>query len=232
MIRFYGRLLVLALPFTLITLAEAQEAGFTPLFNGNDLTGWRYGKEILHRQTETPDGRFSVSGGTIIIARKDKEGKSPAKDLITIREFTKDFILKVEFKAAQESIASVTVRNQAFPVGDFLRRGEYKQLKSFKTDGWNELEVTVKMAAYAAGRRLSESDHLEASFQNGKAVVKVNGQSVDPNRVIIQIEGYSKINGEGAGAYQGVPMATKGHVGIRTNSGKMEFRNIRFRELP
>ena len=53
----------------------------------------------------------------------------------------------------------------------------------------------------------------------------------DPNRVIIQIEGYSKINGEGAGAYQGAAMATKGHVGISTGSGKMEFRNLRFREF-
>jgi hypothetical protein len=232
MIRFFGRLVALTLPLLIVGLAEAQESGFHALFNGTDLTGWRYGKEILHRQTETPDGRFSVTGGTIVLARKDKEMKSPVKELITFREFTKDFNLKVEFKATQESIGAVTVRNYPFPVGDFLRRGEHKHLKNFKTDGWNELEVTIKMAAYADGRRLTESDQLEAGFQNGKAVAKVNGKSVDPNRVIIQIEGSPKINGEVLGGYAGVPLPSKGPVGLRSNSGKIEFRNIRFREIP
>src|SRR4051812_33911660 len=39
------------------------EDGFTPLFNGKDLTGWTYKptpKESLEGKTETADGRISV----------------------------------------------------------------------------------------------------------------------------------------------------------------------------
>lgn len=232
MMRLSIRMLVLIMPLAFVALAEGQEANFTPLFNGTDLTGWRYGKEILQRQTESPDGRFSVSGGVIVIARKDKEGKAPPKDLFTVREFSKDFVLKLEFKAAQESIAYVTVRNIVLPVGDFIRRGEQTHLKKvFKNDDWNEFEITVKMAAHAEGRKLTDSDNLEAGFQNGKATAKVNGRTVDPNHVYIQIEGYPKVNGEGLAPYV-YHVATKGQIGIRSGSGKIEFRNIRFRELP
>ena len=220
---------VLSLAFA--GLAPAAEPGFTPLFAGNnDLTGWRYVKDVLN-QTETVDKRFFVAGGAIVLAAKDKEGKKDLRELFAVREFARDFILRLEFKAAQEAIGSVTIRNTAIPVGDFVRRGEQKQLKKFKNDDWNELEVVVKMAAHAEGRRLTESDTLEAGFQNGKATAKLNGRVIDPNRVVIQIEGYPKVNDESMQSFP-VALATKGFVGLRTGSGKIEFRNIRFKELP
>jgi hypothetical protein len=231
MIKTYGRALVLSLPFLLAGVVLAQEPGFTPLFDGAELTGWRYGKEVLHRANETPDKRFTVLEGYIRLNAKDKDGKKDVRELLTVREFSKDFVLKLEFKAAQEAIGSVVIRNAAIPVGDFIRRNDQRQLKKFQTDGWNELEVTVKMAAYAEGRRLTDSDHLEASFTNGKATARVNGRVVDPNRTVIQIEAYPKINGEALTSYP-VAVATKGQVGLRSGSGKMEYRNIRFKELP
>jgi hypothetical protein len=232
MLRFPIRVLVLIVPLTFVALAEGQDSNFTPLFNGTDLTGWRYGKEILQRQTETPDGRYSTSGNSIVIARKDKDGKSPTKELFAVRDFTKDFVLKLEFKAAQESIAYVTIRNYPIPVSDFVRRGEQPHLKkSFKSDDWNEFEITVKMAAHADGRKLTDSDNLETTFQNGKASAKINGRTIDPNRVLVQIEGYPRINGQAMTSYAHA-LPSKGQVGIRTGSGKIEFRNLRFRELP
>jgi hypothetical protein len=219
------------LSFAVAGWAAAAEPGFTPLFEGkNDLTGWRYVKDILS-QGETADKRFYVAGGSIVMAAKDKDGKKDVRDLFAVREFTRDFTLRLEFKASQEAIGSVTIRNTAIPVGDFIRRGEQKQLKNFRNDDWNVLEVVVKMAAHAEGRRLTESDTLEAGFQNGKATAKLNGRVIDPNRVVIQIEGYPKVNDEPLTSFP-VALATKGNVGLRTGSGKIEFRNIRFKEMP
>jgi hypothetical protein len=218
------------LPLAFAGFAVAAEPGFTDL-QGNDLTGWRYVKDALNGQSETADKRFLSAGGVIVLAAKDKDGKKDVRELFSVREFARDFILKLEFKAAQESIGSVTIRNTAIPVGDYIRRGEQKQLKKFNTDGWNELEVLVKMAAHAEGRRLSESDTLEAGFLGGKAVARLNGRVIDPNRVVIQIEGYPKVNGEPLTSFP-VAIATKGNVGIRTGSGRLEFKNIRFKELP
>lgn len=223
---------LLLVPLALPALAAGDSSGFTPLFTGTDLTGWRYGKELLHRQTETSDKRFSVSGGVLNLASKDKNGQKPHKDLLCVREFSKDFVLRLEFKADQEAICSVLVRNQAFPVADFGRRGEQKQLKNFKKDDWNELEVTVKMKAHAEGRYLNDSDNLEAGFSNGKAWAKVNGRTVDPNGTALHVLASVKINGEPMN-YQGwmVHVVSKGQVGIRTNTGKFQFRNIAFKEL-
>ena len=229
MLRIHSRIALLVLPVTLTTLAFAQGQEAALIQNGN-LGGWRYGKELV-KEAETPDKRFYLGDGSLIMAAKDKDGKKDVQNLIATREFAKDFVLKLEFKAAQEATGAVTIRNTPFPVGDFIRRNEQKQMKNFKNDGWNELEITVKMAAHAEGRRLTDSDTLEAGFQNGKATARVNGRVVDPNRVVIQIEGHAKVNGETLANYP-VALATKGQVGLRTGSGKIEFRNIRFRELP
>ena len=232
MMRSLCRLLGLTLPLTFTALAIGQEPVFTPLFNGTDLSGWHLGKEVLHKQPETPDKRFYAAGGILVLASKDKDGNKGGKHLVALREFSKDFILKLEFKASQEAKAYLTVRNVQIPVGDYLRIGEQKHLKKvFKNDDWNELEVTVKMVAHADGRRMTDADHLEVSFQNGKATAKVNGKSVDPNGISIWIEGSARVNGVHLQHYP-VHLITRGHVGLKSDDGKIEFRNIRFRELP
>ena len=45
------------------------EEGYVALFNGKDLSGWRYGKKgrtALEGKTETPDRRFKVKDGAIV----------------------------------------------------------------------------------------------------------------------------------------------------------------------
>ncbi|MGE3807784.1 MAG: hypothetical protein AB7K24_24230, partial [Gemmataceae bacterium] len=174
MLRLHRMLFGLVLAGALAAPAVAwPEPSFIPLFEGNDLTGWRSGKTILHRVTESPEGRFAVSGSILTINSRDKDGKKDAREIYTVRELARDFVLKLEFKASQEATASVSVRGTSIPIADFIRRNEQRQLKSFRTDGWNEREITVKMAAHAEGKRLKDTDTLEASFQNGKAVAKV-----------------------------------------------------------
>jgi len=123
------------------------EEGFQPLFNGKDLTGWLYpGKKgmALDGKTETPDKRFEVKDGVVVANAKDASGKGGIKDLYTVKEFDKDFILKLEFRAASKADSGVYIRGPQLQVRDFIRRNEQKQLTKFKNDDWNELEITVK----------------------------------------------------------------------------------------
>jgi hypothetical protein len=118
------------------------EKGYTSLFNGKDLTGWRYpgaqGK-AQKGKTETPDKRIQVKAGIIVV----NVGKG-IKDLYTTRNYDKDFHLKLEFRAAPRADSGVYIRGTQLQVRDYPTVGLYKNLKSFKKGGWNELDITVK----------------------------------------------------------------------------------------
>ena len=51
------------------------EEGFVSLFNGKDLSGWRYGKEDLSGKTETADKRFTVENGIIVLTASTIVGR-------------------------------------------------------------------------------------------------------------------------------------------------------------
>jgi len=150
----WTRSLALALLLVLGTAGAEQagddfkvEPGYTLLFNGKDLSGWKYlptPKEGLDGKTETADQRFSVQDGAIVAAAKDKAGKGGIKDLYTTRDFPNDFHLKLEFRAGEKADSGVYLRGKQLQVRDYLRRGEQRQLTRYKNDGWNELDITVQ----------------------------------------------------------------------------------------
>src|SRR5690349_2143275 len=70
------------------------EEGYKSLFNGKDLTGWRLGKLDLAGKTTTPNKKWHVDDGVIVI---DSGGGG---DIYTSADFNKDFHLKLEFRAA------------------------------------------------------------------------------------------------------------------------------------
>jgi 3-keto-disaccharide hydrolase len=122
------------------------EPGYVSLFNGKDLTGWQYpGKkgEALDGKMETADKRFEVKDGIIVANAKDSAGKGGIRDLFTIKEFDKNFNLKLEFRAGPKADSGVYIRGPQLQVRDFIRRNEQKQLTKFKNDDWNELDITV-----------------------------------------------------------------------------------------
>src|SRR2546425_11999840 len=94
------------------------EEGYTLLFNGKDLTGWRYAgsKEMLEGKTETSDKRFQVVEGVIVANEKDANGKGGIKDLYTLRDFNNNFHLKLEFRASLKSDSGVYLRGPQLQV--------------------------------------------------------------------------------------------------------------------
>ena len=148
--RWPGLALLLGILFTMTELGRADdfkiEEGYKSLFNGKDLTGWRYpgakGRD-MDGQTETPDKRVTVEEGAIVMNEKDSKGKGGIRDLYTSKSFDKDFHLKLEFRAGAKADSGVYIRGPQLQVRDFIRRGEQKQLKKFKNDDWNELDITV-----------------------------------------------------------------------------------------
>lgn len=122
------------------------EEGYTSLFNGKDLSGWRYPGakgRAMDGKTETPDQRITVADGVIVMNEKDNKGKGGIRELYTSQSFDKDFHLKLEFRAGLKADSGVYIRGPQLQVRDFIRRGEQKQMKKFKNDDWNELDIVV-----------------------------------------------------------------------------------------
>jgi hypothetical protein len=230
-----GRPLVFA--FCLLGLAMSAasagdakpEPGFVSLFNGKDLTGWKYYKETnLDGKTETADKRFTVTGGVIVA----NEGKG-IKDLYTVSDYNKDFILRMQFRASLKSDSGVYVRGPQLQVRDYIRRGERKQLKKFKNDDWNDLEIVVKggiVKTVVNGKSMTDKDTLQVTVKDGKPSAVLNGTMVDVNKIEVSIGAVAKCycNGEFLEDMP-IPMKSASGIGLQAETGKFEFRNIRIK---
>ncbi len=212
--------------------AGDTEPGFTSLFNGKDLTGWVYkgSKEDLTGKTETADKRFTVEKGAIVA----QEGKG-IKDLYTVKSFSKDFQLKMEFRASLKSDSGVYVRGQQLQVRDYIRRNERPQLKGkFKDDDWNSLDITVKAGVIVSkvnGKDLAASDAFELSIKNGQPTAKLNGKDVDVKDISVKNSIIAKYYCNNV-FLEDMVVPAAGGIGVQAETGKFEFRNIRIKELP
>jgi hypothetical protein len=149
--------LLLSLALVSFTCALADdfkpEEGFTVLFNGKDLTGWEYGPvpvtkkpiiEKLDGKTATKDKVFEVSDGLIVASGKK------VMALYTAKEYNQDFQFKVEFRTSTENKknnSGIYIRGpqlQLDAVTEGGLTGVFRKLTKFKTDDWNEIEITVK----------------------------------------------------------------------------------------
>ena len=122
----------------------AAKPGTVELFNGKDLTGWGYKTgERFDGKTDSDDKRFSAKDGMIVVNAATPENKG-IKQLWTTQEFPKDFVLRLEFRAAVNADSGLFVRKPQLQVRDYLVAGPYKKLEKYKAQDWNEIIVIVK----------------------------------------------------------------------------------------
>ena len=121
------------------------EPGFISLINGKDLTGWGYKPdEKFDGKTEASDGRYTAKDGMIVVNDFDAAKGPHLRQLYTTQEFPKNFILKLEFRASVNADSGIFIRQPQLQCRDYLVAWPYKNLKSYKPQDWNLIEVTVK----------------------------------------------------------------------------------------
>ncbi|QDT08428.1 GDSL-type esterase/lipase family protein [Planctomycetes bacterium K23_9] len=146
------------------------EAGYESLFNGKDLSGWRFlptteqmkkGRERwlsrdknapvwpivteelqFDNKASTPAGRYVAKNGRLVVTTPP-EGRK-IQQLWTTKEFAGDFRLVLEFRATPNADSGVFLRQPQLQCRDFALAGPYKKLKNYKAQDWNELVVEVK----------------------------------------------------------------------------------------
>ena len=191
------------------------EPGFVSLFNGHDLTGWRYlpttAEDIASAErwqksdpeaaawpvvkkpvgfdgrTVTPENRFLAKNGRLVVTTPPEYRK--IQKLWTQREFPKDFILKLEFRATPNTDSGIFVRGPQLQCRDYLLAGPYKELQHYKAGEWNEIVITVK-----------------GNF----AHCTCNGELLEA----------------------AMPIPATGPIGVEGDRGQMEYRRVRLQELP
>jgi hypothetical protein len=112
------------------------ESGFTPLFNGKDLSGWKErGGAALDGKAETVKnaGRIKAADGVIVIDAKGKGGAF----IESVKTFDKDVHLIFEFKAGEGCNNDIYLRGTKFDI----KKGDIKNLKLGE---WQKFEIIVK----------------------------------------------------------------------------------------
>ena len=146
--------LLLALAMSMFSLARAEdftpEPGFVSLYNGKDFTGWGYRDkelkvlETFDGKTEASDGRYTAKPGILVVNAADLAKGPKLRQLYTTKEFPKNFILKIEFRAAVNADSGIFIRKPQLQCRDYLVAGPYKTLTKYKPQDWNTIIVTVK----------------------------------------------------------------------------------------
>lgn len=124
------------------------DAGFESLFDGATLNGWCYRSkgevtEKFEGKTVSSDGRYSAGNG-ILTVNYPVGVERKVQQSWTLREFPKNFILKIEFRASRNADSGIFLRETQLQCRDYLLAGPYTDLKNYKPQDWNTIIVTVK----------------------------------------------------------------------------------------
>ena len=196
----------------------AQEPGFTPLFNGENLQGWL----LVH--TASSGVGYLVEDGRIVCPR---EGGG---NLLTIGEYS-DFVLRLEFKTEPGGNSGVGIR--APLEGDIAYTGMEIQILDHdhpryagQLQPWQRhgSVYNVHPAEQDALKPAGEWNEQEIRAEGDRITVTLNGQ-------VITTADLSQVTDPDVLAkHPGVRRKT-GRIGFLGHGSLVEFRNIRIRRL-
>ncbi len=201
--------------------AFQTDPGFEALFNGRDLSGWIYG---TRQGKENKHGNgYQVSGGVIYCTRED------GGNLFTEKEY-RDFVLRFEFKLEPNGNNGIGIR--APLEGDPAYSGMEIQVLDDSGSNYRELRPAqyhgsiydVVPAKRGSLKPVGEWNSEEITARGRHITVRLNGNTiVDANLDDIRDEALLK-------KHPGLARPA-GHIGFLGHGSRVEFRNVRIREL-
>lgn len=200
----------------LASTARGAEAGFTPLFNGKNLDGWKLVGGV--------GPGYVVQNDTIVCPA---EGGG---NLFTVKEY-ENFVLRFEFKLSKGGNNGIGIR--APYEGDAAYAGMEIQVLDNEDDQYKELQpwqyhgsVYGVVAAKRGANKPAGQWNTEEIVANGRHIkVTVNDQ------VIVDANLNDVTNPEIIKAHPGM-FRPKGHIGFLGHGTLVEFRHLRLQELP
>jgi len=196
--------------------ASGAEEGFTDLFDGQSLKGWKYlGNE---------GGEYFVTNGVIVCPANS------LGNLLTDGEYS-DFVLRLEYKLEPDGNNGVAIRAPLSGVRVTYEGVEIQMLdddapKHWYIKPWQRNGSVYGIVPAVNGKaKIGEWNTEEITcigrhykiILNGKTIVNADLNSVDDDEVLK--------------AHPGM-LRSRGHLGFLGHASRFEFRNIRIKELP
>ena len=204
--------------------ADADEAGFVPLFDGQSLAGWH-----LYQKAGQPITGWKVADGSI-------ERTAQAGDLISDRDYG-DFDLRFEWKISSGGNSGVFYRATEDEEAAYWTGVEYQVLDNDKhPDGKNgpdrhagavygmyppEGAQTRPVGEWNSGRIVARGAHVE-HWLNGTKVAEYELWTPEWKARVAETKFKD---------WPGYGMAKRGHIGLQDHGDAVSFRNIRIKEL-
>ena len=209
MLRKFGWTFFLLVAGALVTMAqESVDPGFTPLFNGRDLTGWHVmGPSDWHAE----DGILWTEG---------KGGW-----LRSDRRYA-DFVLRIEYRTSKGSVSGIFLRsaeqgNPAFTGLEVALVDDAGQPADLHSTG---AVYGAVIPLYSVGRKTGEWNQVEISCIDRHLTVYWNGNRIhkidfdDPAFVFAEKRPLSRVPREG-------------YIGLDGHANRVDFRNLRIEVL-
>jgi hypothetical protein len=202
---------------TLTAFAQADEKGFTPLFDGKTLNGWKLIK---------PHGPGYVIKDGTLVCPADGGG-----NLLTEKEYG-NFVLRFEFKTEPGGNNGVGIRTplegDAAYVGmeiQILDDGHERYKGKIKSEQHHGSVYDVFPARTGFLKPAGEWNTEEISAQGSRIRVTLNGVIItDADLATVKEEAVLK-------KHPGL-QNKRGHIGFLGHGSLVEFRNIRIKVLP
>jgi hypothetical protein len=196
----------LAASTLLVAQAADDESGFTPLFNGKDMTGWKL---------RNPSGNHSWSvlpGG---ILKNTVEKGSHGTDLVTEKKFW-NFTVRYEYMTPENSNSGFYLRGRH----ELQILGDHKSGKA--SINGNGSIYNFKAPDQFVTKPSGEWQAAEATIIGNRITVVMNGVKIHDNVECTKATG-SEIDNK---------VNEPGPIFLQGDHGTVSFRNIRIKELP
>jgi hypothetical protein len=216
--------------FAIIAISTASalaEDGFTPLFNGTDLSGW---------EQHSGKAEYRVENGAIVGKTVAGTGNS---FLCTKKEYG-DFVLEFEFKVAPDMNSGVQFRSQFFEKAtEFEIDGKKFKVAADRVHGY-QFEIDPSPRAFTGGiydearrgwlKDLKENPAAQKAFKQGEwnaARIECKGDSL--KTWLNGVQAAELIDGK---TTKGIIALQVHGIGKGKNPGEeISWRNIRIKEL-
>ena len=200
-------LAALALAGSLSLAAEPDEAGFQPLFNGKDLTGW-------HIRNRHAQNSWSVQPDGVLLNTVTNGGHGV--DLVTDQKYW-NFTARYEYMTPKNSNSGFFLRgrHEIQILGDYSPRARPNDTCNGSIYGFKAPDQFVTKPA-------GEWQTVEATIIGNRITVTLNGVKIHDNVECNKATG-SEIDGR---------VTEPGPILLQGDHGTVSFRNLRIKELP